>query len=140
MISSCSDCEVPCCQTGPGPHKNLPPDDYLENFGDAEAYNTKCIALTADGGCNLWGTPDFPHACRVYVCQTRSYTKDELEKIDEVIDRECPNCKSPWMVGKFISKDYHDSCEICGYLGKWKKEVVSRGKRKWKIPKMITTE
>jgi len=132
MISSCKECEVPCCQTGPGPHKNITPEDYLENFGDIASYNTKCMALTAEGACNLWGTPDLPMACRVYVCQSKSYSKEELIKIDEVFDRECPTCGCEWVRGTYQGKIYHDICEVCGYTGKWTKEVVSRGRKKRK--------
>ena len=131
MITSCKDCEVPCCATGPGPHKNLAPEEYLENFGDVAAYNTKCIALTAEGSCNLWGTADFPQACRVYVCQTRSYTKEELLKIDKVIDRECPSCSSRWLLRNFSGKDYEDICEVCGYQSRWIQKVLSEGKLKF---------
>jgi len=133
MIKSCEECEVPCCQTGPGPHQNVAPEDYLENFGDHASYNTKCIALTAEGACNLWGTSDLPMACRVYVCQSKSYTKLELEQIDEVFERECPNCGSEWLRGRFEGKNYIDICEMCGYEASWNKETISKGKRKRKI-------
>jgi len=131
MISSCSECTVSCCQTGPGPHKSLPPDEYLENFGDSAAYNTKCIAFVPGVGCNLWGTPEFPQACRVYVCQTRSYTPQELKRISDVIDRECPSCGCEWLIGSYIGKEYHDSCEVCGHVTHWKRDTVTKGSKKW---------
>ena len=89
MINSCKDCKSVCCKTGPGPYDALPPREYLDNFGDISAYNTKCMALSNEGGCNLWGTPQFPIECRVYVCQTRSFTKKELSDIEHVFEREC---------------------------------------------------
>jgi len=132
MITSCQECGVPCCQTGPGPYKNISPEDYLENFGDHSSYNTKCIALTEEGKCNLWGTTDLPMACRVYVCQTKQYSKIELQHIDEVFERECPTCGCEWLRGKFQGKEYIDTCEICGYVGKWSRELINRGKQKRK--------
>jgi len=137
MISTCKECTTPCCQAGPGPHKNLSPEDYLAIFATAESYNTKCIGLTAEGKCNLWGTPDLPVECRNFVCQTRQYSKEELSKIDDVIERDCPTCGCEWMLGTYIGKSYHDICEVCGYTGKWSKELVSRGKRKWNKKKIV---
>lgn len=84
MITSCQDCKTNCCKIGPGPYRKLSPVDYLENFGTISAYNTKCTALKDDGTCNLWGTSKFPDECRTYVCQVRSFTKNELAAIRKV--------------------------------------------------------
>lgn len=126
MISSCEDCKDSCCRTGPGPYKKLAPEDYLENFGDIASYNTKCTALR-NGQCTLWGTADLPVSCRIYVCQTKTYTAQELEIIDSVSEEECPNCGSEWLRKNFQLECCYDTCEVCGYLRKWVKEVVFKG-------------
>ena len=132
MINSCEKCTTPCCRTGPGPYRNVSPEEYLENFSTSEAYNTKCIGLTDDGKCNLWLTPDLPIECRNYICQTRSYSAEELKKIDEVQDdRTCPNCKCNWMLGFWEGSFYYDTCEVCGYTIKWQRILERRGRRNW---------
>ena len=124
MIKTCEECPNSCCKTGPGPYKNVSPEDYLENFATVEAYNTKCIAFTSEGKCNLWNTPDLPQECRTYICQTRSYTKKELEIIDDIFERECPNCGCSWLIGSWQNKIYFDTCEICGYQVAWEKTQI----------------
>jgi len=125
MISSCKDCTNTCCKVGPGPYHSVRPEEYLEDFGEAAAYNTKCLALSNDNTCTLWGTPQFPHECRVYVCQNRSYTKEEIEDIDKVEEWECSECESAWM---YVDNEPDGSniytCPSCGYVAKWSKEVI----------------
>lgn len=128
LVNSCMECKAVCCQHGPGPHKPLSPEDYLENFSTPEAYNTKCMALSEDGKCTLWGTPDFPHVCRTHVCNQKIFTKKELSEIESVDDRECPNCNCEWT--KMIDKGSTVKwvCEICDYEIEWKSKVLKRGK------------
>jgi hypothetical protein len=115
MISSCKDCKSICCKTGPGPHKPLMPDEYLENFGTTDAYNTKCVALKDDGLCSLWGSAKFPMECRTYVCQSRTFKPAELKKIDTVYDRECSNCDAEWQyLVNHKDGSWAQECPVCG--------------------------
>ena len=86
MIDSCKDCKSICCKTGPGPFEELEPEDYLDNFGTTDSYNTKCSALDKDDKCELWGTSDFPLECRTYVCQNRSFSKEELDTLNKLVE------------------------------------------------------
>ena len=125
MIKSCKECKTPCCQCGPGPYKLMTPESYLESFGEVSAYNTKCMALDEKGQCRLWGTKDLPTECRTYVCQTRRYSKKELEVIDAVDDsRECPCCDMSYMLVTVESngEDWRETCERCGYTFVWVKD------------------
>lgn len=83
MINSCVECKSKCCQTGTGPHKLVSPEEYLDNFGYASAYNMKCKHFV-NGKCNIWGTKHLPVDCRIYVCQTRLFNKNELEIIKNI--------------------------------------------------------
>lgn len=124
MIKSCKNCKNKCCQTGPGPHVEVESEEYLENFGTAEAYNTKCVELTDCGKCNAWGTNSLPSACRVYVCQNREYSDDELETINHVTEQEdfpCPNCGSVVYL-YFEEKEDLCECEACRYKWYWSHE------------------
>jgi len=131
MIKSCEECNMPCCKTGPGPYASFSPEVYLENYATVESYNTKCIALSSDHKCNLWGTPDLPMECRNYICQTRQYSKSELEIIADVNDRECPNCGCSWTIGSLQKNIFIDKCEICGYSAIWTKSDVASGNTKF---------
>jgi hypothetical protein len=119
---------------GPGPHKILPPEEYLENFGTSDAYNTKCVAFSDEGKCNLWGTAEFPLACRTHVCNVKIFTKkelDDIERVDE--DRECPKCETPWMLGKWGDRkktEWVDTCENCGHTHMWKKINLDKKSKK----------
>ena len=82
MIDSCKDCQNNCCKTGPGPHRIVPPKQYVSMFGDFSAYNTRCAALSStDERCTIWSKEDFPDDCKNYVCHLRSFTKEELRNI-----------------------------------------------------------
>ena len=123
LYNSCADCRQKCCKTGPGPYKVLEPEDYLENFGDTAAYNTKCKHLTASGRCSVWKTADFPAACRVYVCQSRRYTKEELRDINCIValdegydDYGCLDCKAQYVLYR---SPFEVECEICGCKWTW---------------------
>lgn len=130
LVKSCFDCKAVCCKHGPGPHRSLPPEEYLENFGTEDAYNTKCMALSEDGKCTIWGTKDFPHVCRVHVCNQKIFTPQELKEISQVDDEyECPNCEVSWTRGYDKDGTFIRECEICGHKTEWKGKVVSRGKR-----------
>lgn len=128
LVNSCFECKSVCCKHGPGPYRSLPPEDYLENFSTTEAYNTKCMALGDDNKCTLWGTKDFPHVCRTHVCNQRIFTKEELKKIEEVDDRECPNCGCEWTLNYKKGKNWYHECEACGHLIQWEAKVAKRGK------------
>ena len=129
LVSSCFECKAICCKHGPGPYQPLAPEEYLENFGTSDAYNTRCMALDDEGKCSIWGTPKFPHVCRTHVCNQRIFSKEELKAIDEVEDMECDNCSAEWTRGYFKDNKFHRECEVCGHLQSWKKEVVKRGKK-----------
>lgn len=121
MVKNCASCKTKCCKTGPGPYRSLPAKKYLERFGDAGAYNTKCENLKK-GKCSVWKTPDFPVECFIYVCQTRTYTKDELKKIESVDSWDsCPRCKTDYHLTKWIKKDkkYKLECPSCEYEWEW---------------------
>lgn len=133
LINSCLECKTVCCKHGPGPHLPLEPETYLENFGEPEAYNTKCIALTDDNECSLWGTPSLPVECRQYVCHVKNYTEEELDTIDDIVERECPNCGCKWQIlTAQKGNDWVEECEVCGHRLKWKGIIEKRGKRKLK--------
>jgi hypothetical protein len=132
LVSDCSKCKSICCKHGPGPHKKLTPEEYLGSFGELEAYNTQCMALTEDNKCSLWGTPNLPQECRVYVCQSKVYTDAQLKKISSVLERECPNCKSAWMLGTDNKAGWKDTCEICGYEQQWSHSTKKKGNQKMK--------
>lgn len=126
MIKSCRQCQKKCCKTGPGPYKKLPPEEYLENFGHTDAYNTQCEALTDNGMCSIWKSPEFPIECRTYVCQSREYSQEELDTIENVIeDMECLKCERPYVLITGDGKDsdgnpwYSYECEGCGYEWTW---------------------
>lgn len=130
LVTSCKDCKTVCCKTGPGPHRKKTPEEYLENFGTVEAYNTKCMALGEDNLCTLWGTPDFPVECRTYICQSRYFSHEELKTINQVDeDFECTNCGMQWVLGKFVGSDWIHECENCGMKVRWKKKIEKRGKK-----------
>ena len=123
LVDSCSECQQVCCKTGPGPYKILSPEDYLENYNLTEAYNTKCAALTSRGRCSVWGTKDFPIACRVHVCTNRKFTKEELWKIEQVEDRACSNCGASYVLLYHDKKLGHwiEECENCRHNFGWEK-------------------
>lgn len=141
MIKSCSECKVKCCKTGPGPYEVLPPEEYLENFGTTDAYNTKCQELKPNGMCGIWGTPDFPLECRTYVCQTRKYSKEELDHIDAFQeDLECETCGSALIYAKEVKDSVDDDhtvgrtwtliCETCGQTDEWQLTKASKGHKR----------
>lgn len=128
LVSSCEDCKQKCCQFGPGPYKILAPEKFLENYNYADAYNTKCAALTSDGRCSVWGTEDFPIACRVHVCTNRSFTEEELKKIDQVNhERECDECDASYVLTYYDEKikAWVDECESCSNKIGWKKVDIT---------------
>ena len=127
MIKSCKKCTTPCCVTGPGPYAYVSPEEYIENFSLIEGYNTRCSALTETGKCSLWGTKHLPQECRVYICQTRSFSKDELKVINNVFERTCPKCECVWMLGSQHEGLYVDKCEVCGFERIWDETVVYEG-------------
>ena len=57
--------------------------------------------------------------------------KDDQD-IDEVFERECPTCGCEWLRCKYQKIGYVETCEICGYVGKWSLELVNKGKQKRK--------
>ena len=85
MIDSCNDCKVKCCSVGPGPYDIVSPEIFLYHFGEHDVYNKKCSAFVS-GKCIRWGTDLLPYECRVYVCSSRSFTKDELKAIANKTD------------------------------------------------------
>ena len=129
LVNSCGECKAICCQHGPGPYLPLEPEEYLENFSTSEAYNTKCMALDDSGRCSLWGTPKFPHVCKTHVCNQRIFTPKELENIEQVDERECPNCGCEWTLFKGKGNSWENECEICGHTIEWKGRMVKRGKK-----------
>ena len=139
MIKSCLECTNKCCFVGPGPYEALPAEEYLENFGTTESYNTKCESLGDDGLCKLWGTPDFPQECRTYVCQTREYSEAEMRHIDAFDEeRECDMCGSNLIYCKEVAeKDIEEInindkwtfvCEACGHEEEWTLTKRKEGK------------
>ena len=87
------------------------------------------MALSDEGRCTLWGTPDFPMVCRIHVCNQKIFTKKELSEIEDIEERDCPNCNAEWMKTRFKSGNMATwECEICGYELEWKGKVVKRGK------------
>ena len=132
MINNCADCKQKCCQTGPGPHKLLSPEDYLENFNTVESYNTKCAALDNNGNCSVWGTNDFPIECRTHVCTNRSFTERELSDIENVFDRECSNCNASYVLMLENDGRFTEYCENCGHAFDWVKQVIQKGKKQRK--------
>ena len=121
MIRTCKSCKSKCCEHGPGPYKLVAPEVYLENFGTAEAYNTKCIAMSSKGHCKLWKTKEFPQECRTYVCQSRTFSKLELKKILAVVEHDCPKCGCSWMLytKKPDGSMVKEHCEACGHKALW---------------------
>jgi len=86
MIDNCGDCKTKCCRAGPGPYKKMPPEMFLANYGEFENYNVQCEAFV-DEKCSLWGTPEMPLECRIFVCPTKTYTDLELNKIAKLTGR-----------------------------------------------------
>lgn len=133
MINSCSECTSICCKHGPGPHVPLSPQEYLENFGTTDAYNTKCMALTDENKCSLWGTPSLPTECRTYVCQSKLFTKEQIKRINDVEERKCLNCGSEWTLMYETTKgNWINECEVCDFKINWKGTSIKKGKRKFK--------
>lgn len=124
MITSCSECPTPCCKTGPGPYKILPPLEYLEEWSTVNRYNTKCSQFFR-GKCKIWGTKHFPAECRSHVCHLRSYTKQELAVIDCVVEEECECCGVQWLLKWEEEYGYPEieliayKCELCGHEKIW---------------------
>lgn len=87
MISSCSDCKTKCCRSGPGPYNKVSVEDWvLRKVEGSKRYNTACEHFNTDTEeCEVWETA-LPLQCAVYVCGVRTYTGEELEKIDELLD------------------------------------------------------
>jgi len=86
MINNCKDCENKCCSAGPGPYTLVDPEVFLLNYGEHENYNKKCRHFINDK-CDLWGIPRMPLECRIYVCQSRSFSIDELDEIKSLSGR-----------------------------------------------------
>ena len=84
MINTCDKCKSICCRTGPGPYVKLTPRKYINRFGDIDAYNTQCMYLVKNK-CIVWNTSKQPFDCKVYVCQSRAYSKAELDRIKELL-------------------------------------------------------
>lgn len=122
MIKSCSDCTNVCCRTGAGPYKLLSPNDYLENFGTSESYNTQCAALDKNNKCSIWGTKEFPTECRTHVCSNRSFTRKELLAMDRVDhERDCSKCGASYILSYIKNNQWRYECENCGYKYAWQK-------------------
>jgi hypothetical protein len=122
MIKSCADCKTRCCKTGPGPYTKLSAQDYLEVFGETEGYNTRCENLSNSGKCRVWGTKDFPVECRIYVCQTRSYSAKEINAIKKITDEEvCISCRTPWVIDH--GRNNYE-CENCG--SEWNRSMIKK--------------
>lgn len=120
MYNSCNTCKSNCCRHGKGPYKLLPPEEYLENYGAFEAYNTKCLALDDKGRCRLWGTAELPQECRTFVCTSKVYTKEQLSIISNVEEESCPNCDAKWLIVEKLDKNvWEKRCEICGLIEEW---------------------
>ena len=84
MISSCAECTTKCCRSGPGPYKTVSVDDWLSHKPKgSERYNTKCEHFNEERGiCNIW--ENAPIVCKVFVCAIRTYSKQELKRIDRL--------------------------------------------------------
>lgn len=88
MIKSCSECKTPCCRVGPGPYVAKPFPEYYENSAIYKGYNTKCEWFDEETSkCTVWGTKKLPVECKIYVCTSREYSKEELQKIKRITDR-----------------------------------------------------
>lgn len=126
MISSCKDCKSKCCRTGPGPWKPVPAYDYLDSFGNPEAYNTKCENFKG-GKCSVWKTKDFPTECLTYVCQSRKFTKEELARINSVEDFDaCDKCGTEHHYTTYTYKGgrTYMECPTCGHKWTWFRSVA----------------
>lgn len=130
LIKSCSDCKAICCKTGPGPYKILSPNEYLEGFGTFEAYNTRCAAIGENNECTLWGTDQLPLECRIHVCNSKEFSKKELQTIENVYERECQNCESQWVI-IYDTKDDKtiEECEACGHKFEWTMKPIKSKKK-----------
>jgi len=79
VIKSCQECKTKCCKTGPGPYRRVLKYKYLKNFESHKNYNVACASFDLKTEkCSLWGTHLLPLDCRVYVCHSREYSKQEL--------------------------------------------------------------
>jgi len=123
MIDSCQQCTTNCCQHGPGPHKIVKMQTYLDNFEDPKGYNQRCEHLGNDGKCGIWNTPKLPEECRTFVCHIRKFSKKELKRISQVHDYDCPECGRKWSV-RLGGKYFRQMCEACGAEWRWKMEMI----------------
>ena len=87
MIDNCGDCKTKCCRSGPGPYKKVSAHDWLHVLQGSEKYNSMCENLDQDKGiCKEWNTGNVPIVCKTYVCGIRTYSKEELENIDWLLN------------------------------------------------------
>lgn len=87
MIDNCGDCKTKCCRSGPGPYRIVPPKAWLFKLQGSQKYNSMCANFDPEKGiCKAWNTGDIPIVCKTYVCGLRTYSKEELEKIDYLLE------------------------------------------------------
>ena len=85
MITSCDECgENNCCKFGVGAHEVLAVDLFIKKYGTPRVYNTQCEGLE-DGKCKYWGTDKLPMICKTWVCSVRTYTREEIKKINKLL-------------------------------------------------------
>lgn len=89
MFSSCQECTLKCCKVGPGPWTPKPFEIFYEEAPTYKGYNTMCEKWDKEtGNCTVWDKPEeLPFECKIFVCQNRTYTKEELSKIKGIVKR-----------------------------------------------------
>ena len=80
-----------CCKMGPGPYTKIPFDKWIFTLTPYKLYNHMCENYDeTTEKCKLWGTPELPIGCEIYICTNRTFTEEELEHIkkrtDEYVD------------------------------------------------------
>lgn len=116
---TCAECPANCCTFGTG-ERVLKVSKFLEGYMTTDSVNTCCENLTPQHTCKLWGTPKLPVECRVHVCHNRSFSKDEVIRIDSVDpDKTCTYCGAQWVLTSYKGGVFKEMCEICGDEYTW---------------------
>lgn len=100
MISSCAECRTKCCRTGEPPYRKVSMEDWLrvKHWG-SKRYGIACEHFTDDEKCGIWD--EAPIICRIFVCGVRTFTKEELDQIDQFLGKPPKPCQY-WLMGRFL--------------------------------------